>query len=53
MQLDWLMEQIDLYCAQNAEEVAAEEDSTMTYKAAYQDCLEFVIDEMKDRLGRN
>jgi DNA invertase Pin-like site-specific DNA recombinase len=40
IQLEWLMDQIDLYCAQGAEEVAAEEDSTMTYKEAYRDYLE-------------
>jgi hypothetical protein len=52
MQLDWLMEQIDLYCAQNAEEVAAEEDSTMTYKAAYKDCLEFVYYEKEGYISK-
>ena len=52
IQLEWLMDQIDLYCAQGAEEVAAEEDSTMTYKEAYRDYLEQVIDEAKGRLGR-
>ena len=51
IQLEWLMDQIDLYCAQGAEEVAAEEDSTMTYKEAYRDYLEQVIDEAKGRLG--
>jgi hypothetical protein len=52
------MEQIDLYCAQNAEEVAAEEEAdddsdenyTKAYKAAYKDCLEAVIDEARGTL---
>jgi hypothetical protein len=43
IQLEWLMDQIDLYCAQGAEEVAAEEDSTMTYKEAYRDYLELML----------
>jgi hypothetical protein len=51
IQLEWLMDQIDLYCAQGAEEVAAEEDSAMTYKEAYRDYLEQVVDEAKGRLG--
>ena len=51
MKLDWLLEQIALYCSEDANEMAAEEGSTITYKAAYQDCLEFVIDEARGRLG--
>jgi hypothetical protein len=53
MHIEWLIEQIDAYCAQNAELAAAEEDGRLTYKTEYQACLEFLIDEMKDRLGRN
>jgi hypothetical protein len=67
MHIEWLIEQIDAYCAQNAEFAATEEDGRLTwvtrssasavqigsYKAEYQACLEFLIDEMKGRLGRN
>jgi 5-hydroxyisourate hydrolase-like protein (transthyretin family) len=64
MHIEWLIEQIDAYCAQNAEFAATEEDGRLTwvtrssasaeigsYKAEYQACLEFLIDEMKGRLG--
>jgi hypothetical protein len=61
MHIEWLIEQIDAYCAQNAEFAAAEEDGRLTWVTRSSqcgpdikaDCLEFVIDEMKDRLGRN
>jgi hypothetical protein len=48
MHIEWLIEQIDAYCAQNAELAAAED---LNYKEEYQACLEFLIDEMKGRLG--
>jgi hypothetical protein len=61
MHIEWLIEQIDAYCAQNAEFAATEEDGRLTWVTRskdrfiqeYQACLEFLIDEMKDRLGRN
>ena len=50
MKLEWLLEQIDIYCSEDANEMAAEEGSTITYKDAYKDCLEFVIDEARGTL---
>jgi hypothetical protein len=49
MNLSFVMEQIDAYCnyiaRQSAEERTSPVQYVPAYKAAYKDCLEFVIDE--------
>ena len=53
MNIGWLMEQIDAYCDQIANQEAdgdGDENYTKAYKAAYKDCLEAVIDEARGTL---
>jgi hypothetical protein len=54
MNLSFVMEQIDAYCnyiaRQSAEERTSPVQYVPAYKAAYKDCLEFVIDEARGTL---
>jgi hypothetical protein len=54
MNLSFVMEQIDAYCNYIAQQSAEERTSPVqyvpAYKAAYKDCLEFVIDEARGTL---
>jgi hypothetical protein len=54
MKLSFVMEQIDAYCNYIAQQSAEERTSPVqyvpAYKAAYKDCLEFVIDEARGTL---
>jgi hypothetical protein len=53
MNIGWLMEHIDAYCNQIANQKAdddSDENYTKVYKAAYKDCLEVVINKARGTL---